>query len=103
MPATTKAHLRFRNQAAHCFLSTADDEWAPNSALKGDRSKLHAEFKSRGLNVAELNKMAHLGSKKYGKVPRLTLTADRWEFTNDGATDWHDDFQRAREERNQKP
>ena len=99
MPATTDAHRRFRNLAAHCFLDAADDHSVADRELKGSTSTLLQKFKERELNPAELKKMAHQLSKKYGKSPRILLSAERWEFTGDGAHDWRDDFAVARRQR----
>ena len=103
MPAVTDDHKKFRNQAAHAFLNSADIADVPDHELMGNRDALIVEFKNRNLNLIELKKMAHQSSKKYGKVPRILLTEDRWEFTRDGADDWRLDFIRARRERSLIP
>jgi hypothetical protein len=81
MLATTDAHRRCRNLAAHCFLDEADDPSVADGHLKGSTSTLLQKLKERELNHAELKKMAHQSPKKYGKSPRILLSPERWEFT----------------------
>lgn len=96
MAGKTNDHLRFRHLAAQAFLAAANDPTVPVAQLKGSTPKLYSEFKSRGLRVGELKKMAHLASQKYGPTPRITLTDLHWEFTASGAADWLDDFRTVR-------